>query len=691
MNNSPNSNSPDSNTQDSNTPENKPSHAHQNPQVIPELWTNSMPSASSEQGSEQSGEQSKNGPEDSQGLHHRARAHRKEKVAPATPLLNKYGHDFTEAARRNAIDPVIGRASELEQVMTTLSRKTKCNPILIGEAGVGKTAIAEGLAIEIAKGKAPLHLHDNRVIGLDLTGLIAGTSYRGQFEERLKGVIDEVLRAGNVILFIDEIHMLVGAGSASGSMDASNILKPALSRGELKCVGATTTEEYRKYIETDSALSRRFQAILVKAPSVSETIEILQGLKGKYEAHHKATYSDEALRAAAELSNRYVPERHLPDKAIDLIDEAGSRARTAEPRNPNVQVSVDHVREVLEASTGVPVRKTGAEESKFLLNLEDSLNDTVVGQEEAVSAVARAIRRSRAGLRDPNRPIGSFLFLGETGAGKTYLTKELARQLMGDSDALLQIDMSEYMEAQSVSKLVGAPPGYVGYEEGGLLTERVRRKPYTIIQLDEIEKAHPDVANILLQLFEEGRLTDSFGNHVDFSNTLIVMTSNLGATEARNASFGFGKGANDEEALHSRMKNASEQAAAQFFRPELLNRLDEIVVFKSLSAADITKIVDLEIAKTISQTASRGFIIDVDSEARELIAGKSYEEGFGARPIRRVVDDLLLHPLAEAILKGEVDKHRLIKISADGAKLTFIQRQAALPADPPDLDEQRAA
>jgi len=618
----------------------------------------------------------------------RGRGKAKAKSAPATPLLDHFGHDFTEAAAKDQIDPVVGRADELEQVMTTLSRKTKCNPVLIGEAGVGKTAIAEGLALAIANGDAPAHLLDKKVIGLDITGMIAGTMYRGQFEERIKGVLDEVEKAGNVILFIDEIHMLVGAGSASGSMDAANILKPALSRGNLKCIGATTTEEYRKYIEQDPALTRRFHSIMVEAPSVSETVDILNGLKPKYEAHHKATYSQEALVAAAELSNRYIQDRHLPDKAIDLIDEAGSRARTADPKNPMVHVTLDHVLEVLEASTGIPAKRLGADESRELLKLREKLNDTVVGQTDAVSAVARAVLRSRAGLRDPNKPVGSFLFLGGTGSGKTYLTKELARQLHGDADSLIQLDMSEYMESQSVSKILGSPPGYVGYEEGGQLTEKIRRKPYSVVQFDEIEKAHPDVSNLLLQILEEGRLTDSHGKPVDFSNVIIVMTSNLGATEAKNSSFGFAKGVNDESASYDRLKQVSEQAAAQFFRPELLNRLDEIVVFRNLNNEDLRAIVDLELTKHILHIGNRGYTLDIDSGARELIAQNSYEEGFGARPMRRAIDNLLMFPLSEAILKGELDKHRLIKVTANGDELAFVQSQPTIPSE---QEEQHAA
>src|SRR5258706_2505680 len=605
------------------------------------------------------------------------------------PALKAFGRDLTEIARKGEMDPVIGRKNEIERVIQILCRRTKNNPVLLGEAGVGKTAIVEGLAQEIGAGNVPELLRDKRVITLDLALMVAGTKYRGQFEERIKAVMDEIKRAKNIILFIDELHTIVGAGAAEGAMDASNIFKPALSRGELQCVGATTLNEYRKYIEKDSALDRRFQSVKVEAPSVDDTILILKGIRSKYEDHHKATFSDKSLEAAAKLSDRYITGRFLPDKAIDVMDEAGSRARIgALSRPPDIEnltkeiesicaqrekaiseqhfeeaakfrdqekqlrtkqdqvteswkklrdekrVAIDEelIMQVVADWTGIPLNRMEKKESEKLLQLENELQRMVIGQEIAASSVARALRRSRADLKDPRRPIGSFMFVGPTGVGKTMMAKQLAAQMFGNQDAIIQIDMSEYMEKFSVSRLVGSPPGYVGYEEGGQLTEAVRRKPYAVVLFDEVEKAHPDVIQLLLQILEDGRLTDSLGRTVDFRNTIIIMTSNVGATLLqRQTSMGFAAaGSNFSDAEKMREKVLEE--AKRIFKPEFLNRISEIVFFRPLDKNDLIKIVELETAQFAKRLVERKITLEFTQEAKELLIEKGYDEKYGARP-----------------------------------------------------------
>jgi len=623
--------------------------------------------------------------------------------------LDAYGHDLTQAALEGKIDPVVGRTNEIERVIQILCRRTKNNPVLIGEAGVGKTAIAEGLAIKINSGNVPHNLKNKRIISLDLALMIAGTKYRGQFEERLKGVMTEITKAKNVILFIDELHTIVGAGSAEGTMDASNIFKPALSRGELQCIGATTLVEFRKYIEKDSALERRFQQVKVNPPTVEQTIDILKGIQSKYEQHHKVTYEADALRAAAELSERYMSNRFLPDKAIDLIDEAGSLAcinstppqpdtskhkqrlteleakklraikeqnfeQAAEYRNEEneienkiaslffewqnrqneeniVTVTAEDVSVVLSKWTGIPVSKITQEETKRLLTLEEELSKKVIGQKNAIAALSKAIRRSRVNLKDPNRPNGSFLFLGPTGVGKTYLTQALAAFLFGTKDSLLQFDMSEYMEKSSVSKLIGASPGYIGYGEGGQLTEAVHRKPYSVILFDEIEKAHPDVMHLLLQVLEEGKITDSLGRKVDFRNSIIILTSNVGAKElTKQTTMGFGAPLVTEDCSFNEAKVLEE--ANKHFPPELLNRLNNVIVFDTLKRDDISKIVDLEVEKTaLRLQQEKGIVLTLDEEAREFLIKKGYDSVLGARPMRRAVERYVEDPLSEELLK----------------------------------------
>ena len=647
-----------------------------------------------------------------------------------TPALKAFGRDLTKVAKEGGLDPVIGREPEIERVIQILCRRTKNNPVLIGEAGVGKTAIVEGLAQEIAHGNVPEILRDKRVVTLDLALMVAGTKYRGQFEERIKAVMDEIRKVKNVILFIDELHTIVGAGSAEGAMDASNIIKPALSRGELQCVGATTLNEYRKYIEKDSALERRFQQVKVDEPSVDDAIKILQGLQEKYESHHKAKFTPEAIEAAVKLTSRYLTARFLPDKAIDVLDEAGARGRigtmTRPPSIKGLEARIDeinraklaaiaeqnfetaaslrddekHAKKELEETlntwrsnseetivtitdddimavvskwTGVPLRRMEEKETEKLLKMENELKGRVIGQNEAVIAISKALRRSRADLKDPRRPIGSFLFLGPTGVGKTYLARNLAEFMFGDADALIQIDMSEYMEKFTASRLIGSPPGYVGYEEGGQLSEAVRRRPYSVVLFDEVEKAHPDVMNLLLQILEEGTVTDSLGRKIDFRNTIIIMTSNVGAsTIKRQTSLGFGA-MNEDESDFQGMKEKILEEAKRYFKPEFLNRLDEQVVFHMLEKVDLNQIVDLEVDKLVKRLKEKDVALVLATEARDFLSEKGFDPSYGARPMRRAVERFLEDPLAEAILRGDVkagDSVSVVKKS-DSDELLF--------------------
>ncbi len=646
-----------------------------------------------------------------------------------TPALKAFGRDLTELARKGELDPVIGRQKEISRVIQILCRRTKNNPVLVGEAGVGKTAIIEGLAQEIAKGNVPEILADKKVITLDLALMVAGTKYRGQFEERIKAVMDEIKRTKNVMIFIDEMHTIVGAGAAEGAMDASNIFKPALSRGELQCLGATTLNEYRKYIEKDSALDRRFQMVKVEAPSVDDTILILKGIRGKYEEHHKATFTDKSLEAAAKLSDRYITGRFLPDKAIDVMDEAGSRARiTTLNRPPEIEthakeievvcgqkeqaIAAQHFEEaakyrdkekqlrakheelietwkktrdehrivvdedqmtiVVAEWTGIPLSRLEKKESERLLALESELQKSIVGQDPATIAIARALRRSRADLKDPRRPIGSFMFMGPTGVGKTELAKQLAAQIFGSQDAIVQIDMSEYMEKFAVSRLVGSPPGYVGYEEGGQLTEAVRRRPYSVILFDEIEKAHPDVVQLLLQILEDGRLTDSLGRTVDFRNTIILMTTNVGAQLIqRQTTMGFAAGGASDFHDLEKLKEKVLEEAKRIFKPEFLNRINDLVVFRPLNKEDLLKIVEIEAGKVIKRLAARNILLEFSPESKTLLIEKGYDEKYGARPLRRAVEHYLEDPLAEALLRGEVKENEPILVVRNGDKLEF--------------------
>ena len=644
-----------------------------------------------------------------------------------TPALDAFGRDLTALARENKLDPVIDRVQEIERVIQILSRRTKNNPVLLGEAGVGKTAIVEGLAQAIIAGNVPEILRGKRLIVLDLALMVAGTKYRGQFEERIKAIMEEIKRSQDIIIFIDELHTLVGAGAAEGAIDASNIMKPALSRGEMQCIGATTMDEYRKYIEKDAALERRFQTIMVEPPTVEQTIEILKGLRDKYEAHHRVTFKDEALEAAAKLSDRYISGRFMPDKAIDLIDEAGSRARlnvlivhedikkmeanveslrkekeayiksqdfekAASLRDQERQarqeleklnkewsqakdkmrpeVCAEDIAKILAQWTGIPIFRLEEKESEKLLRIEEELHKRVVGQDEAIKAIAHAARRSRAGIKDPKRPIGSFIFLGPTGVGKTLLARALAEFMFGDEDALLQLDMSEYMEKFNVSRLIGAPPGYVGYEEGGQLTERVRRRPYAVILLDEIEKAHPDVFNLLLQVFEEGRLTDSFGRKVDFKNTIIIMTSNVGAELIRKTgSLGFRQ--QKEEGAYEDMKEKLLEEVKHAFKPEFLNRIDDIIVFKQLSKEDLSKIIDIEIGYVVSRLKDQNISLEVAKEAKDLLIEKGFDPVFGARPLKRTIQRYLEDPLANEIISKKFKEGSTIKVARKNEELSF--------------------
>ncbi len=659
-----------------------------------------------------------------------------------TPALDSFGRDLTELARQGKLDPVIGRQNEIERVIQVLSRRTKNNPVLLGEAGVGKTAIVEGLAQLVVDSNVPELLRDRRIVVLDLAMMVAGTKYRGQFEERIKAVMNEVRRAKNTILFIDELHTLVGAGGAEGAIDASNVLKPALARGEIQCIGATTLDEYRKYIEKDGALERRFQQIIVNPPSKDETVEILRGLRDRYEAHHRVQIKDEALGAAVELSDRYISGRCLPDKAIDVIDESGARVRlkamTRPPDLKELDVEIErlnqekeaavaeqdfekaaHLRdqadklkkkkegitrewrekskeidgivdeeviaEVVSKMTGVPLKRLEDNETARLLKMEDELHKQVISQHEAICAIAKAVRKSRAGLKDPKRPIGSFIFAGPTGVGKTLLAKRLAHFMFGDENALVQIDMSEYMEKHNVSRLIGAPPGYIGYEEGGQLTEKIRRRPYSVVLLDEIEKAHPDVWNMLLQIMEEGRLTDNVGRTIDFKNTILIMTTNIGAEQITGKT-GFGFGKKDEQTTYEKMKETLKQVMEGTFRPEFLNRVDDIIVFRSLSKPDMRSIIDIELAKVIKRLKEKNLVLVLTEESKDLLIDKGYSPEFGARPLRRAIEHLLEDPLAEALLHGDFQGKDTVTVRVQEVegekKLTFEATSGPTPQQP---------
>ena len=661
-----------------------------------------------------------------------------------TPALDEFGVDLTSLARQDKLDPVIGREAEIERVIQVLSRRKKNNPVLIGEAGVGKTAIVEGLALQIVASSVPEILLRKRVVQLDLAGMVAGTKYRGQFEERLKAVVKEIQQAGNIVLFIDELHTLVGAGGAEGAIDASNVLKPALSRGEIQCIGATTLDEYRKYIEKDSALDRRFQVVMIEPSTKAETIDILKGLRDRYEQHHHVRITDDAIEAAVELSNRYITGRCLPDKAIDVIDEAGARVHLKSmTRPPDLKeiddevenlnrekeeavanqdfekaaalrdqadklkkkkqmithdwreksratdgvVDEDVIAEVVSKMTGIPLTRMTTEDSQRLMKMEEELHRRVVSQDEAIKSISKAVRRSRSGLKDPKRPTGCFIFAGPTGVGKTLLAKALAEFMFGDADALIQVDMSEYMEKHNVSRLIGAPPGYVGYEEGGQLTEKIRRRPYAVVLLDEIEKAHPDVFNMLLQIMEEGRLTDSFGRHVDFRNSILIMTTNAGAEAIKNeAAFGFQKP--DEDASYESMKSRVQEQIEKVFRPEFLGRMDDVIVFRHLTEADLADVVEMELRKVRERLSERNLKLVLTDEAKKFLVKKGSNLDFGARPLRRAIENFVEDPLSEELLKGEFQGKDTITIQVTevGEKrhLVFVGSVAAPPvAQPP--------
>ncbi len=644
-----------------------------------------------------------------------------------TPALDAFGRDLTELARAQKLDPVIGRQREIERVIQILSRRTKNNPVLLGEAGVGKTAIVEGLAQQVVHGDVPELLRDRRIVVLDLAMMVAGTKYRGQFEERIKAVMAEVKRSKNIIIFIDELHTLVGAGGAEGAIDASNVLKPALSRGEIQCIGATTLDEYRKYIEKDGALERRFQSIVVEPPTTQETLQILMGLRDKYEAHHRVGIREDALKMAVELADRYITGRYFPDKAIDVIDEAGARVRLkAMTKPPDLKeldetilkldkekeeavanqdferaarfrdsmtkhrrkredihrewrekmkvfegiVDADVVCETVSNMTGIPLTRLEKNEAERLLKMEEDLKVSVVSQEEAIAAIAKAIRRSRTGLKDPRRPMGSFVFLGPTGVGKTHLAKTLAKFMFGQEESLVVVDMSEYMEKHNVSRLTGAPPGYIGYEEGGQLTEKIRRRPYAVVLLDEIEKAHPDVFNMLLQIMDEGRLTDSFGRHVDFKNVIMIMTSNIGARQIKNqTSLGFR--ISTDEVTYEKMKEQLLKEMEKHFRPEFINRLDDIIVFKPLNKGDIHKILDIELKNLKERMKNKFITLELTSEAKDFLVEKGFDPDFGARPLKRAIEKFLEDPISEDLLKGKFADSNCIMVSHKEDHLEF--------------------
>jgi ATP-dependent Clp protease ATP-binding subunit ClpC len=661
-----------------------------------------------------------------------------------TPALDMYSRDLTQLAREDKLDPIIGREKEIERVIQILVRRKKNNPVLIGEAGVGKTAIVEGLAQRIIDGRIPQALKNKRVLALDMAAIVAGTKYRGQFEERLKAIINEITTQKDCIIFIDELHTIVGAGAAEGSIDASNILKPALARGEIQCIGATTLEEYRRYIEKHSALERRFQPIIVDPPSVEETIRILMGLKEKYELHHRVIYSEKAIRAAAYLADRYITDRFLPDKAIDIIDEAGARVKLiraiTNPELEDLEKKIDKITKAKETAierqkferaaelrdeqrrlielykkkrlewerkgdfpvvteediayivsmwSSVPVTKLEENEQQRLLNMEKELAEYIVGQDHAISAIAKAIRRSRAGVKDPRRPIGSFIFLGPTGVGKTELARVLAKFLFGSEDALIRLDMSEYMEKFNVSRLVGAPPGYVGYEEGGQLTERIRRKPYSVVLFDEIEKAHPDVFNILLQILEDGQLTDSLGRKVSFKNAVIIMTSNIATAEIKKAaSLGFH--ISTELETYEKIKDKLLQEVKRVFRPEFLNRVDEIIVFKSLDRTQMEKIVDIQLREITERITDRKLILQIEKSARELLIEQGFDPEFGARPIKRAIRRLLEDPLSEELLRNAYPPGTIIRVVRDNESLKFIPEiDIPSPVEPQETKESK--
>lgn len=672
-------------------------------------------------------------------------------IKSKTPVLDNFGRDLTKAAEEGRLDPIVGREKEIERVSQILSRRKKNNPILIGEPGVGKSAIAEGLALRIVQRKVSRVLFGKRVVTLDLASLVAGTKYRGQFEERMKAVMNELEKSTDVILFIDEIHTIVGAGGASGSLDASNMFKPALARGEIQCIGATTLDEYRQYIEKDGALDRRFQKVMVEPATPDETVEILTRIKDKYEEHHGVTYTDEAILACVSLTSRYISDRFLPDKAIDALDEAGSRVHLtnihvpqniidieakiedikleknkvvrsqkyeeaaklrdteknlieeldkakaeweAETKTKRYEVSEDNVAEVVAMMTGIPVQRVGQTDSQKLLNMFDKVAEKIIGQDDAIKKLTKAIQRTRAGLKDPKKPIGSFIFLGPTGVGKTELAKELARFMFDSDDSLIQIDMSEYMEKFAVSRLVGAPPGYVGYEEGGQLTEKVRRKPYAVILLDEIEKAHPDVFNILLQVLDEGQLTDSLGRKVDFRNTIIIMTSNIGARQLKDfgQGVGFSTTAKTNQA-ESHSRGVIEGALKRAFAPEFLNRVDDVVVFNSLGKEEIFRIIDIELKALFGRVHGLGYEIELTENAKEYIAEKGFDSNFGARPLKRAIQKYLEDPIAEEILKGELSEGDVLEIDYEKETelISIKQRKGEIKKEEPKKEEDSSS
>jgi len=665
-----------------------------------------------------------------------------------TPALDSFGRDLTELARDGQLDPVIGRQNEIERLIQILCRRTKNNPVLLGEAGVGKTAIVEGMAQKIITGDVPELLADRRIVVLDLAMMVAGTKYRGQFEERIKAVMNEVRRAKNVLLFIDELHTLVGAGGAEGAIDASNVLKPALSRGEIQCIGATTFDEYRKYIEKDNALARRFQPITVNPPNNDEAVQILKGLRDRYEAHHRVQITDEAIMSAVELSTRYITDRVQPDKSIDVIDESGARIRlksmskppdlaeleeqierlsvekdesvkaadyeraadlrdqietlrrkketiqkewSAKAKEVDGVVDEEVIAEVVSKMTGIPLTRLEKAESERLMRLEDELHKSVVSQDEAIKSISKALRRARSGLKDPRRPMGSFIFVGPSGVGKTLLAKSLAEFMFGDEEALIRLDMSEYMEKHNVSRLIGAPPGYVGYEEGGQLTEQIRRRPYSVVLLDEIEKAHPDVFNTLLQVMEEGQLTDSFGRHVDFRNVVLIMTSNIGADMIKSGA-GFGFSRPDAEQDYQKIKQTLQSEVDRYFRPEFINRLDEVIVFRPLTRDDLEDIVDYELKKVRKRLQTQEMTIELDKSAKDFLIDKGYNPDFGARPLRRAIEHHIEDPLAEGILRGDFKHGQVVHITCEGEKDAEgeDERKLTLHASDPEPKEQEA-